>query len=59
MMFGLYKINSMQIKKYGKIRFDEFIERKRMKMEERINSIILVNEEAKQISKETIEEKIP
>ena len=49
----------MQIKKYGKIRFDEFIERKRMKMEEKISSIILVNEEAKQISKETIEEKIP
>ena len=59
MMLGLYKINSMQIKKYGKIRFDEFIERKRMIMEEQISSIILFNEEAKLISKETIEEKIP
>ena len=49
----------MQIKKYGKIRFDEFIERKRMKMEEQISSIILFNEEAKLISKETIKEKIP
>ena len=61
---NLYDVRAIQDKlnknkkKYDKIRFDEFLERKRMKREEQISSTNQMNEEFKLLSKETIEAKI-